>query len=246
MLSRNSSVVLLVVSMAGCVRPPVQVDYGAFEEVSVVDAQAGGRDGARVRWGGTIVTVLPEASETCFEVVNRPLGAAAEPRISDETDGRFLACAAGFYDPEVYQSERALTVVGTLDQPVTRKIGEYEYTYPMLRAETVYLWPVREPEPAYYSTGVYWGWPYYWWGPTYYPYPYYSYGYYGYGGHRGHGHYGHGHGWHGHRGDGHGGRGHGGRGHGGHGRGDGGGHGRGGGGGRGDGGGRGGRSGGGH
>jgi outer membrane lipoprotein len=214
MFPRILSVVFLTVMLAGCIRPPARLDYGTFEEVSVADAQAGGHDGARVRWGGTIVTVLPEASETCFEVVSRPLGAAAEPRIlSDETDGRFLACAAGFYDPEVYQSERALTVVGTLAQPVSRKIGEYEYTYPMLRAETVYLWPVREPEPAYYSTGLYWGWPSYWWGPAYHPYPYFSYGYYGYGGHRGHGH--------GHRGHG----GHGGRGDGGHGRGDGGGRG---------------------
>jgi outer membrane lipoprotein len=197
------------------------LDYGTFEEVSVAEAQAGGRQGARVRWGGTIVTVLPQTNQTtCFEVVNRPLGAAAEPRIGDETDGRFLACAAGFYDPAVYQSERALTAVGILDQPVTRKIGEYEYQFPVLLAETVYLWPVREPEPAYYSTGLYWGWPY-WWG-TYYPYPYFSYGYYG----RGYG--GHGHGGHGHRGHGHGGHGGGrggGRHGGGHGGGDGGGRG---------------------
>jgi outer membrane lipoprotein len=165
---------LLPIALAGCVRPPPPLVDTALAEVSVADAQAGRSAGARVRWGGTIVTVIPEADQTCFEVVSRPLDGRARPMRTDESEGRFLACAPGFYDPAVYAASRELTVVGTLGEPVTRKIGEYEYRYPQIHAERVFLWPERQPEPVY-PPGVYWGWsywgptwgPYYWWGAPY-------------------------------------------------------------------------------
>jgi outer membrane lipoprotein len=158
--------------LAGCVRPPAPLADAALTEVSIAEAQAGRSAGARVRWGGTIVDVIPEADQTCFEVVSRPLDRRARPTRTDESEGRFLACAPGFYDPAIYAADRELTVVGTIGEPVTRKIGEYEYRYAQLHAEHVFLWPERRPEPAY-PPGVYWGWGYSnqpYWGPYWDPY----------------------------------------------------------------------------
>ena len=57
--------------------------------------------------------------------------------------GRFVACRAGFYDPEVFTRGRELTVTGTLHGIVSQKVGDYDYAYPRVEADVVYLWPTR-------------------------------------------------------------------------------------------------------
>jgi outer membrane lipoprotein len=102
--------------------------------------------------------VTPRTDDTCFEIVRRPLDATARPRATDESDGRFIACATGFYDPAIYAEDRELTVVGTIVPPVSRPIGDYEYRYPRLAAEVVYLWEERAyPVYAPYPYGPYYG-----------------------------------------------------------------------------------------
>jgi outer membrane lipoprotein len=155
-----------------CVKPPAPLAGGPFAEITVPQAQQQSLEGQRVRWGGEIVTTTTSPDETCFEVVSRPLDAAARPRWTDQSDGRFLACTPRFYDPAVYSKGRELTVIGTLQAPTMGKIGEYEYRYPRVAAEEVYLWPQRPP----YGTVYY----YPWGGPVWYPFGYpYWYPYWG-------------------------------------------------------------------
>jgi len=169
LLPLTFATILFSAALSGCFRPPAPL-AGTFPQISVSEAQRGGLTGERVRWGGTIVSNAPEQEETCFEILARPLSSEARPRRTDESQGRFIACTPGFYDPAVYCKGRELTVVGTLQQPEMRKIGEHEYQYPKVAAEKVYLWPKREPAQVYY---YYPGWPdAYWWGPW--PYGYYS------------------------------------------------------------------------
>jgi outer membrane lipoprotein len=175
-LATLSSATLL---LSGCFKPPAQL-AGTFPQISVTEAQRGGMTGQRVRWGGVIVGTTPEKEETCFEILARPLNSKARPKRTDESQGRFIACARGFYDPAIYTRGRKVTVVGTLEQPEMRKIGEHEYQYPKVAAETVYLWPKREESRVYYYpawSDWYWGpgpyggyyapfwgpWPYGWW-----------------------------------------------------------------------------------
>jgi outer membrane lipoprotein len=167
-----TSLVLLALA-AACARPPAQL-AGTFAEITVSQAQQGAGDGTRVRWGGKIVSVGVEDRETCFDVVSRPLDRWARPRETDETEGRFLACAPGFWDPAVYEKDRAVTFVGVLAPPELRKIGDYEYPYPVLRAETVHLWPKRPDREIVYYDPWFSPWP----GPVFGVWPYY--GYYGF------------------------------------------------------------------
>jgi outer membrane lipoprotein len=141
-----------------CVKPPPVLRGGPFAEIAVIDAQQRDLNGQRVRWGGRIASVETHEQDTCFEIVSRPLDREARPQRTDRSDGRFLACAAGFLDPEVYAPKRELTVIGTIESMVTRPIGEREYHYPSLQAEHVYLWPKRVPPPPYYYDP--WFWPY--------------------------------------------------------------------------------------
>jgi outer membrane lipoprotein len=164
------ALLLSTLLLSGCYKPPAPL-AGTFPHVSITEAQRGEMTGQAVRWGGVIVSTMPKKEETCFEILARPLNSRARPERSDESQGRFLACAHGFYDPAVYSKGREVTVVGTLQQPEMRKIGEHEYEYPRVTAETVYLWPKRKYASAYY----YPGWPDWYWYPGWGPWPY---GYY--------------------------------------------------------------------
>ncbi len=159
--------VVAAVLLAGCPRPPAPLS-GEFPPTTVADARSEDYSGGRVRWGGVIVETMPGKDATCFQVVALMLDSRARPRPNDNSAGRFVACASGFWDPSIYAPKREVTVVGTIDGSVSEKIGDYDYTFPHVAAEVVYLWPERTyAQPAYYGGPYYWG-PY--WGPSWYPY----------------------------------------------------------------------------
>ncbi|MEO6064874.1 MAG: Slp family lipoprotein [Lysobacterales bacterium] len=131
---------LLPLALIGCATAPRPLQ-GEFTQVRPLDAARA--DGAKVRWGGSIIAVEPRAGETCFEVLGRELGSSARPRPTDTSDGRFLACRSGFYDPAVFKAGRDITVVGALAGTEVRKVGEFDYSYPRVTASALYLWPER-------------------------------------------------------------------------------------------------------
>ena len=132
------------VILAGCATVPGPLQ-GQYSAVSPRDAVAAGQRGLPVRWGGRIVSTDPMAEQTCFEIVSTGLDATGRPRwAADDTGGRFIACRAGFYDPAIFQADREVTVTGVIDGYESRRIGEYDYRFPRLAADVVYLWPVRE------------------------------------------------------------------------------------------------------
>ncbi|WP_049620850.1 Slp family lipoprotein [Frateuria defendens] len=165
------------VLLAACATVP-QPLQGTYTDVSTSSAQQGGAGGTKVRWGGEIIKTEPGPQNTCFFVLSRPLDSQARPKTGDNgaNQGRFVACRNGFYDPEVFVRGREITVTGTLHGTVSQKIGEYEYAYPRVEADVVYLWPKRplyvNYPPGFYDPfwgpgwGPYWG-PWGWGGPGY-------------------------------------------------------------------------------
>ena len=167
-------------ALGACATMP-QPLQGNYANVTTMAAQQGGAGGTQVRWGGEIIKTEPGPQETCFYILARPLDSQARPKLgsSGENMGRFIACHPGFYDPEVFTRGRELTVTGTLHGTVSRKVGQYEYAYPRVEANVVYLWPKR---PVYVNTpyppgfydpfwgpwgpwGYGYGYPYYWGAP---------------------------------------------------------------------------------
>ena len=164
--------------VGGCVTTPEPL-LGEFAAVTPQTAQNQHATGQRVRWGGKIIKNTLSQNETCFELLGNNLDTNGRPVEDDKTQGRFISCAPGFYEPTVYAKGRELTVVGTLGEPVSGKIGNYDYHYPRIAAQTVYLWPEREESypvpPGYYDPFYdpffgpfgygpyrYRHWPYYW------------------------------------------------------------------------------------
>lgn len=164
-------------TLTACATAPKPLQ-GQFTPVSPRDSVTQQQTGTPVRWGGRIIETNPGQGQTCFQLISRPLNGSGRPTTTsaDASDGRFIACRAGFYDPAVFEAGRDVTFIGRVDGYQTTKIGDYDYPLPKIAADVVYLWPVqREVEvvPAYpYGPwgpwgpgwGPSWGWGYRgWW-----------------------------------------------------------------------------------
>ncbi len=169
-LYRPLTLAAAIALLGGCASIPKPLE-GTYTDVSTASAQQGGAGGTHVRWGGQIIKTEPGAQQTCFYLMSRPLDGQARPEGGNTGDnqGRFVACRSGFYDPEVFTRGREVTVTGTLHGTVSEKVGDYDYAYPRVDADVVYLWPKRSVMvgyPGYYDPfwGPGWGAG---WGPGY-------------------------------------------------------------------------------
>lgn len=173
--------ILLCLSLiAACASPvPKGVQEAPQPRLSLAEVRSGPVPvGARVRWGGTIAKLENRKDETWLEIVERPLANDGEPRMQADTRGRFFARVSGFLDPSEYAEGRAFTVSGVLEESVTRRIGEFPYTFAVVKAQEHYLWPrARERDRRQRSADPY---PYYadpFWSPFWYD-PWYPFGFY--------------------------------------------------------------------
>jgi len=125
-----------------------------------------------VRWGGAILETRPEDNFTCFEILSKQLQSSMRPENSDRAGGRFIGCKPGFYDPEVFKKGREVTLTGKIIHIDVRKVGEYDYHFPVVDIEFMILWP-KLKNRVYYAMyqPYYWNYPYY--GPRYWRYPYF-------------------------------------------------------------------------
>jgi outer membrane lipoprotein len=159
---------LAALCLAACASPVPQAIRTAPRPVlSVAQVQQDPNNflGQRVRWGGTIIAVVNGKRTTDIELLARPLDDDGEPRASAAAEGRFIARIRGFADPAEYPNDRRLTVVGKVEGVETRDVGDYPYRYPVMAAETLYVWPKPEPPPYPYP----YLYPYPWYGPWYSP-----------------------------------------------------------------------------
>ncbi|HZP66916.1 MAG TPA: Slp family lipoprotein [Rudaea sp.] len=148
---------LATLALGGCATVPAPIAGTDFSPVTPQQAVAQNGAATRVRWGGEIIKVEPKNDSTCFEVLSRDLYPDARPNRHDGSDGRFIACTKGFFDPAVYTKGRDLTVVGRVSGTEQHQVGDYNYTYAHVDADNVYLWPRRQYADGYYDP---W-WPYY-------------------------------------------------------------------------------------
>jgi len=164
---RFSSLAGLTLALGACVSVPVQFQ-GEYPPLAPKDARSSD-SGTAVRWGGVILETRPEASSTCFELLGKPLSSSMRPTASDQSTGRFIACKSGFHDPEVFVRGREATLTGRLERIDVRKVGDFDYRYPVVSIEFMTMWPERK-DVIFYDYDPFFS-PWYW----YYPYYYYSY-----------------------------------------------------------------------
>ena len=114
--------------------------------------------GEKVLFGGTILKVLVKKDHILLEILEKPLGSRDRPKYETDTSGgRFLVFIDGYKDPAIYHRGRMITVFGEVLGSRTRKMGELDYVYLLIRSEEYYLW--KEGEAAgprfHFGFGIY-------------------------------------------------------------------------------------------
>ncbi|TKF23884.1 Slp family lipoprotein [Vibrio genomosp. F6] len=99
---------------------------------------------ADIRIGGVIAQVTNLENRSRIEVVNLPLNSVGKPDLDAEPKGRFVAYVDGYLESLSYAQGRLISLVGTIDQPESGKVGEYDYTFPVMQVYGKRLWRVEE------------------------------------------------------------------------------------------------------
>jgi len=113
-----------------------------------------------VVWGGSIISIATNEEGSQVYLLQTTLGFRDKPESTDTSQGRFIAITDRHLDPLVYAKGRLITVAGQVagKKTVVHKKSGNSYTYPVVRAEQLYLWPKKETPAAY---GPYYD-PYWW------------------------------------------------------------------------------------
>ena len=98
--------------------------------------------GSVVLWGGMIIASSNLKNVTQFEILAYPLGSNQKPDLDKPPMGRFLAEQAGYLETSDYAQGRLITVSGALQSSRQGRVGESDYSYPVLDITQHYLWPL--------------------------------------------------------------------------------------------------------
>ena len=94
--------------------------------------------------GGSIISIENMPDKTMLMVLQHDLNSDQEPLQNDQSKGRFMVYVPGFLDPVIYGKGRRITVVGTVVGEETRPLNEVSYVYPVVKRNTLTLWPVQD------------------------------------------------------------------------------------------------------
>ena len=128
--------------------------------------------GRTVIVGGEILQTTNLRDGTRIEVLQRPLSDSEAPKLTETTGGRFMVLCKEYLDPAVYAQQRRITVAGQVLGTYDGKVGEADYTYPLISCEETHVFPSAATEFLRYAANPWW-----YGGPYYYPwivgaYPY--------------------------------------------------------------------------
>lgn len=145
------------------------VDHIPFQQVKSAPDSFKGQS---VIFGGEVLTARRMKDGTRIEILQLPLDRSGSPGYDlTQSQGRFLAIYKEFLDPATIPHGTIVTVAGEVTGTMTLPLDETEYTYPVVEAKRVQVWPdadqsVQRIRP-YYGPG-----PYPYWGPYWRPWPY--------------------------------------------------------------------------
>ncbi|MGB5440610.1 MAG: Slp family lipoprotein [Gammaproteobacteria bacterium] len=142
MLRFNLLVILLMLLSACASSPGIDssgVDRSLTPQGVAVQPQMAG--GKQVLWGGVIIQTTNLSDRTQVEVLAYPLDASQRPQSGLDAQGRFIFEQTGFLDPASYAGGRLITVAGTVTGTRAGRVGESNYSYPVVSGRQHNLWP---------------------------------------------------------------------------------------------------------
>jgi outer membrane lipoprotein len=160
--------------MSGCSTVPEALktpENTVLTNFAAVRENTNSEQGNLARWGGVIAKVTNNADNSMLEVVHFPLKSSTRPKQGNKTQGRFRVYISGLLDPMIYKEGRSITALGKIDFSEEGKIGEHEYTYPVLKASFIHLWKDIQQIDVQITDNPFWYTPSYWHNPRFSYYP---------------------------------------------------------------------------
>lgn len=143
MMKRTTLYLSAALLLSACAATPEFDTRGA--DLATTPQQAASaseaQTGSRHLWGGIIIASSNLKEATQLEILAYPLDNKQKPDGNKAPLGRFLAREAGYLETAIYAPGRAVTVLGTLREIQHGRIGEAEYSYPVLQIDQLHLWP---------------------------------------------------------------------------------------------------------
>ncbi|GAB6262077.1 Slp family lipoprotein [Photobacterium sp. R1] len=136
-----------LLALSGCSQLPDSLQTTTdkpITDLTMVIEDPQGVQGREVRLGGVIASVVNEAKRTRLEVASLPIDTSGRPNLTAKPQGRFIAYIDGFADPIEYAEGKLVTVAGQLRGSEMGKIGQYDYTYPVVFAKGQQVWRIEE------------------------------------------------------------------------------------------------------
>jgi len=126
--------------------------------LSIVLKNPDANKGKMILWSGVIINSVNLKEGTMIKVLQKPADTQGRPKDVDDSEGRFLALYPGYLDVAIYSQGRKVTVAGEVQGERIQRLGEIEYTYPLISAKEIHLWPV-ERKDIIHHTYPYWHYP---------------------------------------------------------------------------------------
>ncbi len=136
------SLLFLISLLMGCASTPVfdtSTVVKSLTPQSVIAEPADSR-GKTALWGGTILDTRNLKDSTRIEVLAYPLDSSQRPILSSKPLGRFIIHRQGYLEPATYSEGRLVSVMGSVSESQSGKVGESAYIYPVIDAQQLQLW----------------------------------------------------------------------------------------------------------
>lgn len=130
---------ILLVSCATPVFNTEGVDLTLTPKRAVADSKL--LQGKSVLWGGIVIAGTNLKDTTQLEILAYPLDSYQRPMAQEVALGRFLAIQPGYLETTDFEQGRQITVQGTLGTVRSGRVGESDYTYPVVNIKQIHLWP---------------------------------------------------------------------------------------------------------
>jgi outer membrane lipoprotein len=133
---------LAILLLAGCSTTPKVATNADRSTTPAQVASAADRSYDKpLQWGGVIIESKNLADTTELQILAYPLEKDGRPDVSKSPSGRFIAQHPGYLETVDYRKGRQVTVTGTLADTREGKVGSAAYSFPVLKANQLVLWP---------------------------------------------------------------------------------------------------------
>ena len=151
------SLLLLTGLLTSCAGTPVFDTSAVVKSLTPQSVIAEPTDsrGKTALWGGTILDTRNLKDSTRIEVLAYPLDSSQRPVLGSKPLGRFIIQQQGYLEPATFSQGRLLSVIGSVGESQSGKVGDSAYIYPVINAQELHLWsPVSGQSRTGFSFGI--------------------------------------------------------------------------------------------